>query len=233
MEYEIYHHGVKGMRWGIRRYQKKDGSLTRLGKKRRQADEDEQKKQQKEQAKTQKAQAKAQKKQSQEAEAKKKQEEQEAAQKKKAEEAREELRSRLLKSNNAQEIYENRNLLTTQEINERLTRIDVERRLGAEAAKNKVTFGDKVQKTVDKASKMANTIETAYQITQKPFYKALMKKLKGEQTPRTPKFDMDELLRKVDTMSTQELTDTLNRTKNINSIEALMQQIRNRRRTTP
>lgn len=233
MEYEIYHHGVKGMRWGIRRYQKKDGSLTRLGKKRRQADEDEQKKQQKEQAKTQKAQAKAQKKQLQEAEAKKKQEEQEAAQKKKAEEAREELRSRLLKSNNAQEIYENRNLLTTQEINERLTRIDAERRLGAEAAKNKVTFGDKVQKAVDKASKIANTIETAYQITQKPFYKALMKKLKGEQIPKTHKFDMDELLKKVDTMSTKELTDTLNRTKNINSIEALMQQIRNRRSTTP
>ena len=30
---ELYHHGVKGQKWGVRRYQKKDGSLTPLGKK--------------------------------------------------------------------------------------------------------------------------------------------------------------------------------------------------------
>lgn len=29
----LMHHGVKGMRWGIRRYQNKDGSLTNAGKK--------------------------------------------------------------------------------------------------------------------------------------------------------------------------------------------------------
>lgn len=31
---ELYHHGIKGMRWGVRRYQNKDGSLTPAGKKR-------------------------------------------------------------------------------------------------------------------------------------------------------------------------------------------------------
>lgn len=30
---ELYHYGVKGMHWGIRRYQNPDGTLTELGKK--------------------------------------------------------------------------------------------------------------------------------------------------------------------------------------------------------
>ena len=30
---ELYHFGVKGMQWGVRRYQNKDGTLTKAGKK--------------------------------------------------------------------------------------------------------------------------------------------------------------------------------------------------------
>lgn len=37
---ELYHHGIKGMRWGVRRFQNKDGSLTNAGKKRRRVNYD-------------------------------------------------------------------------------------------------------------------------------------------------------------------------------------------------
>lgn len=33
-EYELFHHGIKGQKWGVRRFQRKDGSLTPAGKKR-------------------------------------------------------------------------------------------------------------------------------------------------------------------------------------------------------
>lgn len=38
---EMYHHGIKGQKWGVRRFQNRDGSLTEEGKKRQNRDKSE------------------------------------------------------------------------------------------------------------------------------------------------------------------------------------------------
>jgi hypothetical protein len=35
----LYHHGIKGQKWGVRRYQNEDGTLTKMGKRRRKEQE--------------------------------------------------------------------------------------------------------------------------------------------------------------------------------------------------
>lgn len=104
MEYEIYHWGVKGMKWGVRRYQNKDGSLTPAGKKRRAKLEAELGKlgggKNSSKATTDKP-----------------------------EETLEERRARVLKSHNAKTVYENKDILTDKEIQEAFNRLNNEKNI--------------------------------------------------------------------------------------------------------
>ena len=145
---ELKHWGIKGMKWGIRRYQNKDGSLTRAGKK-RQADNLEKARQ---------------------------------AKKAKQDEIREreEKRSKLLKSTDASELYKNRDLLSTEEINERLNRLNAEQRLSQLSSQTKSTGMDKV----NKALSVGRKINEVYEFTNTPVMKALKKQLGLEKTEK-------------------------------------------------
>ena len=166
---ELTHWGIKGQRWGIRRFQNKDGSLTEAGKKRRgidDSDDDD----------TESTEAK---------------------------------RERLLKSTNASELYKNRNLLTTAELNERLNRIDTERRLSEAAAKEskpKKTAIDKVNTIL----KYGNKINDIYNFTQTPVMKALKKKLFGSK-PQSYSMPLDKIWKMRDSLPTEELSKAIKR----------------------
>ena len=128
---ELTHWGIKGMKWGIRRFQNKDGSLTAAGRKRRRIEDGNDSDSDDSDDFVVGASLKGSSKNKHDNDT----------------ESTEAKRERLLKSTNASELYKNRNLLTTTELNERLNRIDTERRLSEAAAKEskpKKTAIDKV-----------------------------------------------------------------------------------------
>lgn len=215
--------GVKGQRWGERNYQSKDGTWTRLGLERRRAREGGGSSGKKEsyfakrkRVRTEKAAAAKAKKTKIEADAKAKKEQVEA-------ETLEQRRARILKSTNARELFDNRDILTTAEIRERMDRINVEASLNKMAESQKKTAID----YINNALKYGKKINEVYEFTQKPVCKALAKKM-GFKPPEPKPVNYEEALRNINRLSNEQVTQLARRTANERLIRNFVEDQRNR-----
>lgn len=243
----LYHHGTKGMRWGIRRYQNKDGSLTPAGQKRYNKEVEKLKKEtakvkaaEKLAANNKKVQAKFDKLDAKKAalEARKKalkDGKDPEEEKKKAEEVEretvEQKRERLLKSTNPKELYENRELLSTMELNERINRIDTEARLNSKIVADKELTGmEKMREMQTKLDTLTNTyrsIDNAYSTVMKSAIgKTLAKKLGLE--PPKEEFDINKLWAKRNKLSNKEIQEINQRLNNEKNIELELDRRKNK-----
>lgn len=216
--------GVKGQRWGERNYQSKDGTWTRLGLERRRARESGGSSGKKESYFAKRKRIQAEK--SAAAKAKKAKAEADAkAKKERAEtETLEQRRARVLKSTNAKELFDNRDILTTAEIRERMDRINVEASLNKMAESQKKNAID----YIDKALMYGKKINEVYEFTQKPVCKALAKKMGLGKTPDPKPVNYEEALRNINRMSNDQIQQLARRTTNERLIRNFVEDQRNR-----
>lgn len=232
---ELYHHGIKGMKWGIRRYQKKDGSLTLQGKihygseSRKLAKAKEKLKEEKKAASTyKKNKAKLDK---LEADKQKVAEQRKALKDKKSdkpEETAEQKKARLLKSTDAKEIYKDKDVLTDQELQNRVNRIDLEARLSSKIPEEKkfidkaIEKMDTASKTINSATEVFNKIDRAYSsVANSTLAKAVGIDLPTSTKEKIKEFNLDDFYANMHKMSTKEREAGVKIAQDMNKIKTI------------
>lgn len=169
----LMHHGIKDQRWGFRRFQNKDGTWTEAGKKRYGSDSSShgkkktgflqrmnEKKIAKKAAKTKAAEEKRKKIEAEKAEAEKR-----------AKESAEERKARILKHPTPEEIYKNRDLFTTNELNDLNNRFRYEEEISKKIKKQK-TKGEEFVQKLDKFGDTMSTVANVVTNTSKAYNSA-------------------------------------------------------------
>ena len=173
---ELYHHGTKGMRWGIRRYQTKDGSLTPAGKRRYNKDMEKIKaetKRLKNQQRTDKKISKLEEAMKNLQDLKNKRKGKDNDQdNKEAVETDEQKRERILRAPTAKDVYENRHLFSNKEVGDLYLRLNneqniknlVPKEVDAGKARTEKFFSDLDRATtnITKLAKAYNTVANVY-----------------------------------------------------------------------